>query len=128
VASYFQAADLYVHAAKADTFPKVILEALSCGVPVVATAVGGIPEQIKGLRDCADLGPKWNRCESNEATGVLVPCDDSNAMTVAIERLLKDKSLRSTLGNNAAQDARRRFDLKREAETYLDWYEQLCSS
>jgi glycosyltransferase involved in cell wall biosynthesis len=125
VANYFQAADLYVHAAKTDTFPKVILEALGCGIPVVATAVGGIPEQIKGLHDCTDLGPKWNLFESNEATGVLVPCGDSNAMTVAIERLLKDKSLRSTLGNNAAQDARRRFDLKREARAYLDWYEYL---
>lgn len=128
VASYFQAADLYVHAAKADTFPKVILEALSCGVPVVATSVGGIPEQVKGLRDCADLGPQWNRFEASEATGVLVPCGDANAMTVAIERLLNDQCFRSTLGSNAAEDGRQRFDLKREAEAYLNWYEYLVET
>jgi len=104
------------------------LEALSCGVPVVATAVGGIPEQVKGLSDCADLGPQWNRFDANEATGVLVPCGDSNAMTVAIERLLKDKCFRAKLGNNAAEDARRRFDLKREARAYLDWYEYLVGA
>src|SRR5262245_11563282 len=49
VAQYYQAADLYVHAARADTFPTTVLEALACGTPVVATAVGGIPEQVKGL-------------------------------------------------------------------------------
>src|SRR6266536_1668921 len=46
VATYYQAADIYVHAALADTFPTGVLEALGCGTPVVATRVGGIPEQI----------------------------------------------------------------------------------
>ena len=43
VARFYQAADLYVHAAKADTFPNTVLEALACGIPVVGTNVGGIP-------------------------------------------------------------------------------------
>ncbi len=46
VARYYQAADVFIHAARADNFPTTILEALACGTPVVATAVGGIPEQI----------------------------------------------------------------------------------
>jgi glycosyltransferase involved in cell wall biosynthesis len=46
IARYYQAADLYVHAARADTFPNTVLEALACGTPVVASAVGGIPEQV----------------------------------------------------------------------------------
>jgi glycosyltransferase involved in cell wall biosynthesis len=49
VARYYQAGDIYLHAARADTFPNTVLEALACGTPVVATAVGGIPEQVKGL-------------------------------------------------------------------------------
>src|SRR5262249_17502046 len=49
VATYYQAADLYLHAATADTFPRAVLEALACGTPVVATNVGGIPEQISNL-------------------------------------------------------------------------------
>jgi glycosyltransferase involved in cell wall biosynthesis len=42
--------DIDLHAARADTFPRAVIEALACGTPVVATAVGGIPEQIKGLK------------------------------------------------------------------------------
>lgn len=126
VASYFQAADLYVHAAKADTFPNAILEALGCGTPVVATAVGGIPEQIKGLRD-AITEAKWNVFDIGEATGILVRPGDAATMAVAIERLLRDKTLRRTLAHNAAEDARERFALNREVMDYLNWYEKLVS-
>ena len=124
VANYFQAADLYVHAAKADTFPNAILEALCCGTPVVATAVGGIPEQVKGWCNAEDLS-QWNRFEREAATGILVQPGDSSAMAVAIERLLTDESLRRQLAENAAQDARQRFDLKRQTGEYLRWYEKL---
>ena len=43
VASYYQAADLYVHATLADTFPSTVIEALACGTPVVASDVGRSP-------------------------------------------------------------------------------------
>jgi glycosyltransferase involved in cell wall biosynthesis len=124
VASYIRAADLYVHAAKADTFPNAVLEALACGTPVVATAVGGIPEQVKGWRDAEELS-KYNRFDAYAATGILVPSGDSSAMAVGIERLLTDDCLRRRLGENAAQDARQRFDLKRQTAEYLDWYAKL---
>ncbi len=47
VAKYYQAADLYIHAARADTFPTTVLEALASGRPVIASAVGGILEQVE---------------------------------------------------------------------------------
>ena len=46
-------------------------------------------------------------------------------MAAAIERLLNDESLRRKLANNAANDARQRFDLNREVMEYLDWYREL---
>jgi glycosyltransferase involved in cell wall biosynthesis len=125
VANYFRAADLYVHAAKADTFPNAILEALACGTPAVATAVGGIPEQVKGWRNGEEVS-KWNRFDAYVATGILVRPGDSSAMAVAIERLLTDDSLRRRLGENAAHDARQRFELKRQTVEYLDWYAKLA--
>ena len=126
VVRYYQAADLYVHAARADTFPRVVLEALACGIPVVATAVGGIPEQIKGLNiDCGFQGPELNRYTLDEATGVLAPEGDAAVMAVAIERLLNDEALRCRMSENAVKDVHERFDLDRQANSYLHWYEEL---
>ena len=108
VASYYQAADVYAHAARADTFPNTVLEALACGTPVVATAVGGIPEQIEEGR-----------------TGFLVPVGDAQALAERLTQLLSDKNLRERQGRRAAETARCRFDLHRQADAYLDWYDEL---
>ncbi|MCL5961439.1 MAG: glycosyltransferase [Chloroflexi bacterium] len=127
VARYYQAADVYVHAAKVDTFPNTVLEALACGTPVLATAVGGVPEQVKGFKafDWRSLDLSLNRFEQGEATGVLVPLGDAEAMGIAIEQLMNDESLRRNLGANAALDAEKRFDLNRQAEEYLAWYQEI---
>lgn len=108
VARYYQAADVYVHAARADTFPNTVLEALACGTPVVATAVGGIPEQIEDGK-----------------TGFLVPPGDADAMSVRIEQILKDRQLQQRLALNAAADAVRRFGLEQHVERYLSWYHEI---
>lgn len=128
VARYYQAADVYLHAAKADTFPNTVLEALACGIPVVATAVGGIPEQINGLHGLVGGTSDKNRYQVNEATGVLVSPGDAGEMANAIVQLLTDHRLRERMGNNAARDARHRFDLERQVDDYLVWYEQLLQS
>jgi glycosyltransferase involved in cell wall biosynthesis len=113
VAMYYQAADLYLHPARADTFPNTVLEALACGTPVIATAVGGIPEQVKTLGNAA------------APTGVLVPPGDAEAMAAAIVRLLSAPSLLCELSRNAAADARERFDLNLQVDRYVQWYEQI---
>lgn len=105
VARYYQAADLYIHASKVDTFPNTVLEALACGTPAVATDVGGIPEQIK-----------------NGETGFLVPPKDVNAMTASIMMLLTNEELRRKFSIAAAQDVRERFDLTDQVNAYIEWY------
>jgi glycosyltransferase involved in cell wall biosynthesis len=107
VASYYQASDVYVHGARADTFPNTVLEAQACGVPTVATAVGGIPEQIEDGR-----------------SGFLVSVGDAPGLAERLTRLLSDASLREHVGAQGAEDARRRFDLNGQADAYLDWYEE----
>jgi len=111
IARYYQASDIYVHAAKIDTFPTTVLEAFACGKPVVATAVGGIPEQIQ---------PGFN--------GFLTRPGDPEDMAEKIEILLKDDILREEMGKNAYNDAKTRFDLNLQADRYLEWYSEILSS
>ena len=118
VAAYYQAADIYIHAARADTFPTTVLEALACGIPTVATAVGGIPEQVLDL----------DKSKSNSATGILTPPQDPPAMAAAIERLLSAPELLHRLSLNAAADARHRFDRERQVDEYLTWYREIIAS
>lgn len=120
MAQYYQAADLYLHAARADTFPLAVLEALACGTPVVATAVGGIPEQITPVAIDA-----LSRGEVGTATGVLVPPGDGVQMAVAVEALHASAAAREQLAANASADVRRRFDLERQVDSYLDWYREI---
>jgi len=108
VARYYQAADLYLHPTRADTFPTTVLEALACGTPVVASAVGGIPEQVVEGR-----------------TGFLVPVGDGHAMAEKIITLLEDEDIRAQMGLQAAADAARRFELERMVEEYLALYRHI---
>ena len=57
---------------------------MACGVPVIATTVGGIPEIVQ-----------------HEITGLLVPQDSETALAEALERVIADASLRSRLGAQA---------------------------
>lgn len=110
VVMFYQAADIYLHAARADTFPNVILEALACGTPVVATAVGGISEQIE-----------------DGVTGFLTPPADAEAMAARIEQLLISDELRQRMGLKAAEVARKRFSLDRQVDEYLEWFNDIVS-
>jgi colanic acid/amylovoran biosynthesis glycosyltransferase len=65
---------------RADALPMVLLEAMSVGVPVVATPVQGIPEVV-----------------TDGVSGLLVPADDPAALAGAVQALLSDPSLRARL-------------------------------
>jgi glycosyltransferase involved in cell wall biosynthesis len=125
VARYYQACDIYLHASRADTFPNTILEALACGTPVIGTAVGGIPEQVKGLGTMENLAGGRNSFPVTEATGILVSPGDTGEMAAAAMYLLDSPDICQKLGQNAASDAVRRFDLERQADAYLAWYKEI---
>ena len=116
VADWLRAADLYVHAARAETFPLAVLEALASGTPVIATRTGGIPEQVRSLG------------ESPEPTGVLVDQGDDVALAGAMERLLDDQELRLRLADTAVRDAHSRFGVERQVQAYLDLYEEVLEA
>lgn len=84
--------DLCVLASVEESFPLVLLEAMAAGLPVVATAVGGVPE-----------------CMRPGETGLLVPPADSGALAEAIITLLADPNRCRAFGQAAADWARQRF-------------------
>lgn len=108
---WYRAADVYVHPARADTFPNTVLEALASGLPVVGSAVNGIPEQVK-----------------EGETGHLVPPGDAEAMARAIDTLVADPERLAAMSAAARRDAVERFDHKREVDDYERWYGSLSSS
>jgi len=108
LAMYYNASNVYLHAAKSENFPVVMLEALACGIPVVATAVGGIPEQIQ-----------------EGVTGFLIPSGDSDVMARRLFWLHTNEKARQEMGNNAAKDARARFGIEHMVAGYLDWYHDI---
>lgn len=111
IAKYYQAADMYVHATKADTFPTTILEAMASGLPVVASDVGGIPEQV-------DSG----------ITGLLVPMGSPQAFAEAIALLLSRPQLRQTMGEAGLEKVRRIYTLEMQIDNYLNWYQKILAS
>jgi len=108
IALYYQSTDIYIHAARADTFPTTVMEALACGCPVIATRVGGIPEQIVDGK-----------------TGFLVPPGDPVALSSYIKLLFDDKNLRDRLAFNAAEYAVRNFNLDKMVDAYLAYYNEI---
>ena len=110
VASYSQAADIYVHASKAETFPNTILEAMACALPVVASNVGGISEQVVGGE-----------------TGLLVEPLNPDQLAQASLRLLEDPALRQQMGAAGLERVKNLFTLDRQAKQYQDWYEEIVS-
>ncbi|MBU5612548.1 glycosyltransferase [Geomonas azotofigens] len=126
IAAFYQAADLYIHAARAENFPNTVIEALSCGTPVVATSVGGIPEQVKGLRHEGDADAV-NLYGRDHATGILTPVGDHRRLGSAICRLLGDAALVNQLSHSAASDAKERFSITRTGGCYLDFFEEVLT-
>jgi glycosyltransferase involved in cell wall biosynthesis len=89
--------DLFVLPSREDSFPLAVLEAMSVGLPVVATRVGGIPEQV-GLD-----------------TGVLVEPGDPNSIVAAILMLADQPHMRATMGAAARRRVERDFTLEGQA-------------
>jgi glycosyltransferase involved in cell wall biosynthesis len=80
-------ADLLVVPSRAETYGMVVPEALAAGVPVLATAVGGLPEALGRA--------------SGAVPGLLVPPDDPAALAAGLARWLTDAELRSRLRHAA---------------------------
>jgi glycosyltransferase involved in cell wall biosynthesis len=90
--------DLFALASLEESFPLAILEAMTSGLAVVATAVGGVPE-----------------CVVSGRTGLLVPPADPGALSKAIVALALDPARRRQLGQAGAARVREHFSSESQA-------------
>jgi GalNAc-alpha-(1->4)-GalNAc-alpha-(1->3)-diNAcBac-PP-undecaprenol alpha-1,4-N-acetyl-D-galactosaminyltransferase len=92
--AHLRTAGCFVLSSRFEGFPNVLIEALACGCPVVAT-------------DCTDsiteiVQHGWN--------GLLIPSEDTDSLANALKRVMKDATLRATLETNGP-DSVRKFDI-----------------
>ena len=96
--------DVFALSSKSEGLPLVVPEAMSAGLPVVTTAVGGLPSVV-------DEGQ----------TGLLVPVDEQ-ALAAALARLERDRDLARAMGTRARQVALERYSHDRMVDAYLALY------
>jgi glycosyltransferase involved in cell wall biosynthesis len=107
--AYYERAAVVVCPSRREGYGVTAREAMAYGRPVVATAVGGLPEAVE-----------------DGVTGVLVPPGDPAALRAALERLLGDRELRDRLGAAARERARERFGWEAATQAMLDAYRSVA--
>jgi glycosyltransferase involved in cell wall biosynthesis len=95
VPDLMRAADLLVLSSKVEGFPNVVGEALLAGLPVAATAAGGVPEVVRSGVD-----------------GLVVPIGDGAALGRALERLLDDPAAARRMAESGARRMREDFSIE----------------
>ena len=108
IVAVLQAIDIFVHPAKADILPVVIMQAMAMARPVVATHVGGIPEEV-----------------DDRVTGILVPPGDSLALAEAIMRLLESPDLRQSMGRAGKRRCEQHFSISQYVQEIQRVYHQI---
>jgi glycosyltransferase involved in cell wall biosynthesis len=99
------AADVFVLSSRSEAFPNGAIEAMAAGLPVVASAVGGLLDLIDDGR-----------------TGLLVPPADPEALTAALRALIGDPARAEALGRAARGEVRQRYSFDRMIASFEDLY------
>ncbi len=102
VAAYWRRAAVGLLTSSSEGMPVSLMEAAACGVPVVATAVGGVSELVE-----------------HGKTGFVVPLGEVEALVTALERLLLDRSLRERMGQAARQKAETALSVTKQVDALL---------
>jgi glycosyltransferase involved in cell wall biosynthesis len=98
-------ADIFALPSRSEAFPNAVLEAMAAGLPIAASAVGGILELIDDNR-----------------TGLLVPPGDAAALADRLCRLMTETALASSLGDAARKEAQARYSFDRMVAAFESLY------
>jgi len=97
MADVYKGSDLFVLASENETFGQVFIEAMSCGLPVIGTKVGGIPEIISDLNN-----------------GYLIPVNDASILAQKIEKLMNDEVLRENFIKAGIDTVKEKFNMEQQ--------------
>ncbi|MDD5326966.1 MAG: glycosyltransferase [Phycisphaerae bacterium] len=100
---YLQGADFMVFPSHSEGMPQSVLEAMNCGLPVVATRVGGIPEAV-----------------IDGQTGILIDVKNTGQLQAATEKMINDKEFRITAGHKGYLLAKEKFDTEKNVKKFAD--------
>ena len=105
------ASDVFVLPSLYEGHPLSVMEAMAAGRPVIATAVGGVPEVVRP-----------------EESGLLVPPGDVAALAAAMGRLADSQEERERFGRSGARIAAELFDVAKMADAYDRLYQSLLQA
>ena len=106
--AYYSLLDVFVHPSLRDGMPNAVLEAMACGVPVIATPVGGMLDVLE-----------------DGVNGKIIPRNNADALVKAIEELMQNSEQVSRMAQLARSKIETEFTLKRELNTNLRIYQTL---
>ena len=108
IPGFLQRLDAFVLPSRSEAHPNALLEAMACGLPCVATRVGGVDEVLDAGR-----------------VGMLIEAGDQKALEDALARLAGRPELRAELGKAARQRVCERYSKDRMVDAYVSMYREL---
>jgi L-malate glycosyltransferase len=108
VTEFLQAVDVFVLNSKSEGMPITMLEAMACGLPVIATSVGSNPQLVRDGQN-----------------GMLVKSEDIDELCSAMMRLANNAPLRNKMGEKGRCCVETHFSLNRMVKEYTDLYKEL---
>ena len=109
--AFFREADIFVYPSYHEGLPNAVLEAMACALPIVATKVGGIPDQVQ-----------------SGVNGILVDPGKPDQLASALAELSKGKTLRKKMQQHSYRFAVERYDIKTYIPKLADIYRSLSES
>ncbi len=124
VLTYYQSALIFVLPSLSEGMSSSLLEAMSCGLPVVVTAVGGNREMVEGVAGPDEIPVSQFKIAD---CGILVNPEDSKGMAGALSKILDDSTLRNQLGERARKQIVSRFSQEQMVSNYVALFTQLIN-
>jgi len=108
IPDWLNASDIFVFPSHSEGLPNVVIEAMACGKPVIATKVGGIPEAVQDGK-----------------SGILIEKGDIKALSNAINYLIRNKQIRISMGNKGRKIVEEKFTWNKSSKILRKIYDEV---